>query len=133
MGLGRAAPLPGRLRHGRRWRDARLAVRRRDQGILGPDRCGSFSSRMGRPCGLRAPLVPRLPSIARSRPVTNASEPLEQAVEVFQLLAGQGAVAGATADFVEYVARLLTLHLVGNLHRVAIAAFTVVEPAENVA
>ena len=63
----------------------------------------------------------------------SALEPFEEAVQVFQLFAGEGAVAGAAADFVEDFARFLAIHFLGDFHVVAIAAFAVVEATENVA
>ena len=60
-------------------------------------------------------------------------EPLEEAVEVFEFFACEGAVAGAAADLVEDVARLLTFDLLGDFNIVAEAAFAVVETAEDVA
>src|SRR5262249_15774990 len=60
-------------------------------------------------------------------------EPLEQAVEVFEFFAGEGAVAGAAADFVEDVAGFLAVHFLGDFHGVAETAVAIVQAAEDVA
>ena len=61
------------------------------------------------------------------------SEALEEAVQVFEFFAGEGAVAGAAADFVEDFAGFLAVHLFGDLDVVAITAVAIVETAEDVA
>ena len=63
----------------------------------------------------------------------SALEPFEEAVQVFQLFAGEGAVAGAAADFVEDFAGFLAIHFLGDLDVVAIAAVAIVETAEDIA
>ena len=61
------------------------------------------------------------------------SEALEEAVQVFEFFAGEGAVAGAAADFVEDFAGFLAIHFLGDLHIVSVAALAIVEAAEDVA